>query len=69
MEILDFVFMIYKQLEDCPIEYLEEVFKNTQQEIKNNHPEVYKRMEEIMNITEKTVISVRKKKPLTKSQF
>ena len=60
MEILDFVFMIYKQLEDCPIEDLEEVFENTQQEIKNNHPEVYKRIEGIMNITRKVVIEARK---------
>lgn len=64
MEILDFVFEVYQQLENCPIEDLEEVFENTQQEIKNNHPEDYKRMEGIMNITRKTVISVRKEEAL-----
>ena len=60
MKKIDFAIMVYTQLMNCPIEDLEEVFENTQQEIKNNHPEVYKRMEETINTTRKAVISVRK---------
>ena len=64
MKTLNFVFTAYQQLENCPIEDLEEVFENTQREIKSSHPDVYKRIEGIMDITKKAVINVRKKEAL-----